>query len=274
MNKEVRFVKKLKKFIASVFLVLVVVLLGGCGQTGGKTGQGTATQKEITVSAAMSLKDALEQIKGDYTNGHPDIKINLNMGASGPLQKQIEEGAPVDLFISAGVKQMDQLAEKGLIDPATRINLLGNELVLITGKDNQAIKDFPDLAGPVVKKIAIGMPETVPVGKYTRETLENLKLWDELQPKLVPAKDVRQVLTYVESNNVDAGFVYRSDALRGKRIKVALTVPDNLHKPILYPAAVLKNARKKDAARDFLNYMASPQGMAVFEKYGFRVGKR
>ncbi|OAT81829.1 molybdate ABC transporter substrate-binding protein [Desulfotomaculum copahuensis] len=265
----------MKKLAAGVLLLfLVAALAAGCGQTPGKSGRGAGAQKEVTVSAAISLKDALGKIKADYEKAHPDVKITYNLGASGALQQQIEQGAPVDLFISAGASQMDQLAKEGLIDPATRVNLLSNDLVLVTPQNGPQIKDFSALAGPAVKKIGLGLPKTVPAGKYAQETLDSLKLWDKLQPKLVTANDVRQVLTYVETGNVDAGFVYRSDAMMGKNIKVALTVPDNLHKPIVYPAAVVKNARQKDVAREFLNYLASPPGMQVFEQYGLKPGKK
>ncbi|MDK2881016.1 MAG: molybdate transport system substrate-binding protein [Clostridia bacterium] len=268
----------LKKLAAEALLALLVVLAAtGCGHQSGTGKPSTGVpqkQKEVIVSAAISLKDALEQIKKNYTEKHPEVKLTCNLGSSGSLQKQIEQGAPADLFISAGASQMDQLAAKGLIDTASRITLLGNELVLITPQNGPEFRDFSDLAGPAVKKIALGLPDTVPAGKYSQETLVNLKLWDRLQPKLVMANNVRQVLTYVETGNVDAGFVYRSDVLAGKNIRVALTVPDNLHKPIVYPAAVLKNARQKDEARKFLNYLASPEGMQVFEEYGFKSGKK
>lgn len=265
----------MKKWVMGVlFLFIVALLTAGCGQTAGKFGQNTAVRKEITVSAAISLKDALAKIKTDYEKAHPDVKITYNLGASGDLQKQIEQGAPVDLFISAGASQMNQLNKEGLIDPSTRLNLLSNDLVLITPQNGPQIKDLAGLAGPAVKRIALGAPKTVPAGKYAEETLNSAKLLPKLQPKLVYANTVRAVLTDVETGNVDAGFVYHSDALVGKNIKVALTVPDNLHKTIVYPAAVVKNAGQKAAAREFLNYLASPRGMQVFEQFGLKPGKK
>jgi molybdate transport system substrate-binding protein len=220
-TKGVDYVKDnfIRKPVAVVLMFLLAVLAAaGCGRQDIKqSGQPGHSQLEITISAAISLKDALEKIKDDYGRKEPGVKITYNLGSSGNLQKQIEEGAPADLFISAGVSQMDQLAEKGLIDDSSRMTLLSNELVLITPENGPDIKDFSDLAGSAVKKIALGLPETVPAGKYARETLTNLKLWERLQPKLVTANNVRQVLTYVETGNVDAGFVYRSDALIGKK---------------------------------------------------------
>lgn len=259
-------------FIPLVLLVVFMTLLGGCSQPGGNTTSPVTTDREITVSAAMTLKDVMEELKDGYMQQHPEVKINLNLASSGALQRQIEEGAPVDLFISAGVKQMDALDDKGLIDKTTRMDLLRNDLVLITREDGPPIKEFRDLTSPEVKKISLGMPETAPVGMYAKETLVNLGLWDKLQPKLVPGKNVRQVLTYVETGAVDAGFVYRSDAMKGHGIRVVLTVPDDLHKPIVYPAAILKNANDGETARSFLDYLTSPEAAAVFQKHGFKTG--
>jgi molybdate transport system substrate-binding protein len=264
-------VKKAKKLAAAVLLFLFAALpAGGCARDRDRPAAVPQAQVEITVSAAVSLKDALEKIRENYAQEHPEVKITYNLGSSGALQKQIEQGAPVDLFISAGVSQMDQLAGEGLLEPGTRTDLLGNELVVVVPKGAAPLKDFSDLAGSGVKRIALGMPDTVPAGQYARESLVNLKMWDKLQPKLVTANDVRQVLTYVETGDADAGFVYRSDTLTGKNIRVALTVPGNLHRPIVYPAAVLKNAPQKAAAKEFLDYLASPPGMAIFAQYGFK----
>ena len=261
----------MKKFVASVLLFLFAALpAGGCARDRDRPAAVPQAQVEITVSAAVGLKDALEKIRENYAQEHPEVKITYNLGSSGALQKQIEQGAPVDLFISAGVSQMDQLAGEGLLEPGTRTDLLGNELVVVVPKGAAPLKDFSDLAGSGVKRIALGMPDTVPAGQYARESLVNLKMWDKLQPKLVTANDVRQVLTYVETGDADAGFVYRSDTLTGKNIRVALTVPGNLHRPIVYPAAVLKNAPQKAAAKEFLDYLASPPGMAIFAQYGFK----
>lgn len=261
--------------IKKLFFITVAfglgLVLAGCGGAKQATIGGKPAATEITVSAAMSLKDALEEIKSIYTGQHTGVIINLNLASSGTLRKQIEEGAPVDLFISADVKHMDELAGKGLFDQDGRVNLLGNELVLVTKKDNNIIKDFRDLAGSAVINIAIGVPETVPAGEYAKEALVNMGLWDKVQPKLVPANDVRHVLTYVETGNTDVGFVYRSDVLAGKNVKIALTVPYSLYKPIIYPAVVMQNAREKESARYFLNYLSGPEAQAVFKKCGFKV---
>lgn len=265
-----------KKIGLVVLSLLLITLLVGCG-TGKATGTGKnvvpAVPVELTISAAASLQNSLTEIQKVYTQKYPGIKLTFNFGASGPLQQQIEQGAPADLFISAGKSQMDALEKKNLLVDKTRVNLLRNELVLITGTDNKSITSIQDLTKPGVGKISIGTPGSVPAGKYAQESLQSLKLWNTLQPKLVLAKDVTQVLTYVEMGSVDAGFVYRSDAQGSNQAKVVAAIPDSTHKPIVYPAAVIAASQHKQAAEDFLKYLESPQGQQIFTKYGFRTIK-
>lgn len=259
----------MKRIIMIAGLVFLMALaLAGCG-----TGQTKAEPVKLTVSAAASLKDAAEELKAIYLKQHSEVDISYNYGASGTLQKQIEEGAPVDLFISAGKSQMDGLADKGLIADNSRKDLLGNELVLIAGKDSK-LAGFDELAGQDVGKISIGTPESVPAGKYAQEALTSLKLWDKIKPRLVLANDVRQVLTYVETGNVGAGLVYRSDAMMGKDIKVVAAAPADTHKPIVYPMAVIKNTKHLKEAEDFAAFLSGGQAAQVFEKYGFQLIKK
>ncbi len=254
-------------------MILMLTALTGCGEENGKRKSQVQDQPiKLTISAAASLKDAALELKELYGKQHADVIITYNFGASGTLQKQIEEGAPVDLFISAGQKQMDQLAAKGLIIDGSRKDLLGNELVLVAGKDTK-ITGFEDLANPKVGKVSIGAPESVPAGKYAQEALTSMKLWDTLQPKLVLAKDVRQVLTYVETGNVDAGLVYRSDALAAKESQIVTPAPADSHKPIVYPLAILKNTKQQKAAEEFAAFLVSDEAAKVFEKYGFKTIK-
>lgn len=257
-----------------IFSLLAMLSLVGCSSTNNtQSSANTNTQAkptEIMISAAASLKDSMTELQKDYTQKKPDVKLTINYGASGTLQQQIENGAPADLFISAGAKQMDALEQKNLIVKDTKVNLLGNDLVLVTGKDNNKVTSPEDLAKSTVGKISIGTPESVPAGQYAKEALTNLKLWDSLQPKLVLAKDVTQVLNYVETGNVDAGFVYRSDAQGSTKVKVVTALPESSHKPILYPAAIISATKNKQVAEDFLTYLQSPDGQKVFEKYGFK----
>jgi molybdate transport system substrate-binding protein len=223
----------------------------------------------VQVSAAISLKDALTKLKEMYARKEPDVELQFNLGSSGMLQKQIEEGAPVDFFISAGKRQMDELAAKGLIVPETRSDLLGNELVLIVTKEKKnAIKTFADLADKA-NSISIGQPESVPAGKYGKETLTSLKLWDKVEKKIVFAKDVRQVLAYVDSGNVDAGLVYRSDTVALRSAHMASFAPKGSHSPIAYPMAAVKGSKKLKATKKFMDFLRTPEAAKVFANYRF-----
>lgn len=248
----------------------------GCG-TGTKADQSKSEAKvqtqEIIVSAAASLKDSLTEVEKNYRQKNPGIKLTFNFGASGTLQQQIEQGAPADLFISAGKPQIDALNQKNLLIKDSVINLLGNDLVLVVGKDNTNVTSLQDLTSSHVTHIGIGAPESVPAGKYAQESLTNLKLWDTLQPKFVLAKDVTQVLTYVETGNVEAGLVYKSDAQASTKVKVVATVPADTHKAIVYPAGVVAASKNQQAAEDFLHYLQSPEAQQTFEKYGFSITK-
>lgn len=266
----------MKKLLAiTILITFILSVVTGC--TDAKK-QGAPTQPEaepvdLTISAAASLKDAAEELKELYAKEHPHVNITYNFAASGTLQKQIEEGAPVDLFISAGKKQMDALEEKDLLVKESRMDLLGNSLVLITQKDSN-ISGFEDLSKPEIERISIGTPESVPAGQYAKDALTSMELWDELQPKLVLAKDVRQVLTYVETGNVAAGLVYRSDALTGQNIKVVATAPVDSHKPIVYPMAVIKGTQQREAAEEFAAYLSDEEAAGVFAKHGFATIKK
>ncbi|MDR3586326.1 MAG: molybdate ABC transporter substrate-binding protein [Desulfosporosinus sp.] len=256
-----------------VFSFALMLSLVGCGA--GTTTQPPAnvTQAkptEIMVSAAASLQNSLTELKTEYAKKKPDVKLTFSFGASGTLQQQIEQGAPVDLFISAGKSQMDALDQKNLLVKDSRIDLLGNDLVLITGKDNSKATSLDDLSKSSVAQISIGTPKSVPAGQYAQDALTSLKLWDSLQPKLVMAKDVTSVLTYVETGNADAGFVYRSDAQGSTKVKVVAVVPDSSHKPIVYPAAVIAATKNKQVTEDFLKYLQSAEAQQVFVKDGFK----
>ncbi len=228
-----------------------------------------AGNRNLNVSAAISLKEALNALKEIYAEKEPGIELNFNFGSSGHLQQQIEEGAPVDVFISAGKQQMDQLSAKGMIVSDTRRDLLGNELVLIAAREKRGqIRGFADLARTGVT-LAIGQPETVPAGKYGKEVIVRLGLWNRLAKNIIFANDVRQVLAYVESGNVDAGLVYRSDTLALKNAFIAAAAPKGSHSSIVYPAAVIKGSRNIESAKKFLAFLATPEAAGVFSRYRF-----
>ncbi|WP_392533509.1 molybdate ABC transporter substrate-binding protein [Nostoc sp. C117] len=226
---------------------------------------------DILISAAASLKDTLEEIKPLYQQSKSNININYNFGASGALQQQIEQGAPADIFISAGKKQMDALEKKGLLVSGTRANLANNRLVLIVADDIVGISSFYDLTDAKIKKIAIGEPRSVPAGQYGQEVLKKLKLYDRLKPKLVFANNVRQVLAAVESGNAEAGLVYATDAKISKKVKVVVAADDKYHSPIVYPIAVLKSSKNPSAAKEFVQFLSTNPAKDILRKYGFIV---
>jgi len=223
----------------------------------------------LIISAGASLKDAMEEVKTLYISQHPELNIDLNFGSSGQLLQQIEQGAPVDVFISAGKAQMDQLEAKGLIENTTRKNFLGNDLVLVVPTDSN-IKNCTDLLKPEIGKVAIGEMKTVPCGKYAQESLTHLGIWDQLEAKLVLGSDVKQVLAYVESGNAEAGFVYSSDAFVSQKVKIAAVIDNKLHSDIVYPAAVIKSTLEKESAQEFMNFLYEPVAKNIFVKYGFK----
>jgi molybdate transport system substrate-binding protein len=224
---------------------------------------------DLTVSAAVSLKDALTEIAPLFNKTQPNVAIHFNLGASGTLQQQIEQGAPVDLYISAAPDQMDALAKDNMLAPGTRQDLVRNTIVLIVPAGTTQIATFQDLLKPAVKFVAIGEPQAVPAGKYAQQVLTHYSLYDSLQPKFVLGKDVRSVLTYVASGNADAGIVYSTDAKTTSQVRVALVAPEDSHSPVVYPVAVLQDAENPAAAKAFEAFLLSPEGQAVFAKYGF-----
>ena len=225
---------------------------------------------ELMVSAASSLTDALNVLKEVYQSRHPDETIFFNFGASGPLEKQIEEGAPVDLFISASGKEMDALQQKKRILDDSRCNLLSNEIVLIVPKASTAsIRGFSDLAR--VPRLVMGDPGFVPAGRYAKEILKFQGLSGLPEDRMVYGENVRQVLEYVARGDVDAGLVFSTDALIMKdRVRVIAVAPNGSHEPILYPAAILKQSTHPQAAREFMDFLAGPEGREAFSRFGFK----
>jgi molybdate transport system substrate-binding protein len=252
-------------------LVFLCLLLVGCEpKTQSSVSTTEATEATLTISAAASLKDSMEDIKQLYSKEKPKVTLIYNFGASGALQQQIEQGAPVDIFISAASKQMDSLQEKGLLINDTRKNLLTNKVVLIVPKNAIAISGFKNLADANVKKVALAEPASVPAGKYAQEVLTSFGIFDKVKPKTVFGKDVRQVLNYVETGNVDAGIVYETDAKVSNKVRVVAIAANNLHSPIVYPVAVLKRSQNSAVASEFIQFLDGNQSKAVFEKYGFK----
>lgn len=224
----------------------------------------------LTISAAASLTDVMNELFTLYQAQAPGVAFVPNYGASGTLQTQIEEGAPADLFFSAAQKQMNALEEKGLLLDGSRKDLLENKVVLIVPKDSAAgIASYEDAAGDKVKTIALGEPQGVPVGQYSEEIFTSLGLLDQVKAKAAYGSDVRQVLTWVESGEVDCGVVYATDAATSDNVTVVCEAPADSCKPVIYPAAILKDSQNAEAAGQFLEFLSTDAAKALFEKYGF-----
>jgi molybdate transport system substrate-binding protein len=229
-----------------------------------------ARTDEILVAAAASLTDVLKELSAAYQSKSKNT-VNFNFGPSSTLARQIEEGAPADMFFSADLVQMDDLDKNGRLEPGTRKNLLSNQLVIVVPSDSKlAIASPKDLLKSEVKRIALAEPP-VPAGVYSSKYLEEEGLWDKIKPKVVPVQDVRATLASVEAGNVEAGFVYKTDAAVSKKVKIVYEVPIDKGPKILYPVAIVKESKRKDTARDFMNFVLSPAGRGTFKKYGFVV---
>jgi len=242
--------------------MMVAAVFAGAGQA--------VAAEELLVSAAASLTDAFKEIGKAYEQKHPGLTVRFNFAATGPLLQQIEQGAPVDVFASADQQSMDKAVKGGFVLPASRTDFTGNALVLITPVDNKMeVKGIADLQSERVVKICIGHPESVPVGRYTKATLEQQGVWETLTPKMIHGSSVKQVLEYVTRGEVDAGFVYATDAvIAGEKVKTIAEI--STVKPVVYPVAVVAASAKKEQAQAFIDYLKSADGQAVLVKFGFK----
>lgn len=226
-----------------------------------------ASAQPLTVSAAASLTDAFKALAPRFEATRPGVTLRFNFAASGVLLQQIAQGAPVDVFASADADTLDRAEARRLLLPGTRRDFASNALVLVA-PTGSPLAGLGELARPGVKRIAAGKPASVPVGRYTRQALEAAGLWVPLQPKLVWADNVRQVLDYVARGEVEAGFVYRSDAEPARdRVTVVATVAG--HAPIRYPAAAVADSRQPALARAFVDFLGSAEARAVLARHGF-----
>lgn len=246
------------------FLILCLASLLLASSCGGNN------QEEILVFAAASLTDVMTPL-GERFHGEEGIRVNFNFGGSTELAGQIIRGAPADAFISAGSKPLDTLEDRGLLVPDTRAELMANELVL-AGRVGRAkvigIGSVEDLANADAR-VAIASPDLAPAGKYAEEALRNLGLWRQLQPRLVFGLNVRFALGYVETGNVDVGIVYRTDTMVSENLEVIASIPKDSHKPIVYPAGIVKRSDHVGAARKFLLYLESSESRETFRRFGF-----
>ena len=227
--------------------------------------------EELVIFGAMSLTDALTEVSQRFGAAR-NVKVYCNFAGSSTLQRQIEKGAPADVFISASSKQIDALEDDRLLYEDSRQDILSNRLVLVAPINSSlSMVDAGILAQNSIRRIAIGEPNSVPAGIYGKEALTHLGVWAAVQPKLIPSADVRSTLAYVGFGEVDLGIVYQTDAAISGKVRIVYQFPDSSHSPIVYPAAVLRNTGHKDLAQAFLDYLQSAEVAAIFEKYGFSV---
>jgi molybdate transport system substrate-binding protein len=224
---------------------------------------------EITVSAAASLTDAFKDLARQFEAIHPNAKVLLNFGASGALLQQIAKGAPVDVFAAADQETMDSADKQSLLKAGARKDFAANNLVVVVPKDSTlAIATLSDIGQPAVRKVAIGAPASVPVGRYTKRALETARLWAAVEPKMISTQNVRQSLDYVARGEVDAAFVYATDAaLMKDKVNLAFAVPLDVR--IRYPIAPLAASSNPAEAKQFIDFVLSPAGQATFAKFGF-----
>ena len=245
----------------NMILLLMLVVLGACGKPS------IHNDSELLISTASSLKEAMLAIEVEFGKVQPNTKLTFNFGSSGKLRSQIQQGAPADVFLSASVIDMDVLANEGLIIKETVMPFAENRLVLASLNHAES-NDFTQLLMSTHETIAIGEPESVPLGAYTKQALNNLGLWEALKGKMIYAKDARQVLTYVESGNAGLGIIYFSDTKVSPNIKIISELPGGQH-PIIYPAGIAEESKNREVAEAFLTFLTGKDGQKILEQYGF-----
>ncbi|MDR1494255.1 MAG: molybdate ABC transporter substrate-binding protein [Planctomycetaceae bacterium] len=258
----------MKTSSTSVLLLFAVLFLTGCGQS---------HPKEIHLAAGAGLKETLNELIVEYKKIAPDVVVIPNYEASGKLQQQIENGAPVDVFISANQDKMNLLEEKKLLIAGTRKNLVKNEIVLIVPKNRETvIQNFDDLGTEKLrnKGLAIGDPKVVPAGQYAVEIFDSLGMTDKVTPKTVLAQNVKAVLTYTVQGEVDAGVVYKTDAITMlDHVVVVAVAPEESHTPAIFPAAVVTTGNNPDSGKEFLKFLFSPEAAVIFQKNGYTMAE-
>lgn len=262
---------KRHKRTISFLLLLSIIMISGCTKQEEIPSENMEETHELLISAAASLTDAMMEITSAFEEEHPNTELTVNYGGSGKLAQQLQQGAPVDVFLSADQAWMDKLDEAQLILPESRINFAKNDLVLIAKKDSPfTIDSIKDLTDAQIDKIAIGNPDSVPAGKYATDALKNSNVLEQIENQFIYAKDVRQVLTYIETGNAEVGFVYSSDLYRTKDIEVVAKIDQSLFEPIVYPAAVISTSNNGTIAKEFVDFLESDTVQSIIKKYGFK----
>ncbi len=263
----------MKKIIFITLLISYLFISCGSSNTTDNTSKTNTENKDILVLAAASLTDVITELANNYKT-ETGTTVTFSFASSGALQTQIEAGSPADIFFSAAQKQMDALQEKDLIDTDTRKNLLENKVVLISPTNsNLNIKSFTDMTNANVTKIGLGEPKSVPVGQYSEEILSNLSILDTVKQKAVYGSDVRNVLSWVRTGEVDCGIVYATDAQIANDINIIAEAPEGTHKKVIYPIAIVKSSANKEEAKKFIDYISNDKAAEAFKNYGFTVIK-
>lgn len=263
----------MKKIIFITLLISYLFISCGSSNTTDNTSKTNTENKDILVLAAASLTDVLTELANNYKT-ETGTTVTFSFASSGALQTQIEAGSPADIFFSAAQKQMDALQEKDLIDNDTRKDLLENKVVLISPTNsNLNIKSFTDMTNANVTKIGLGEPKSVPVGQYSEEILSNLSILDTVKQKAVYGSDVRNVLSWVRTGEVDCGIVYATDAQIANDINIIAEAPEGTHKKVIYPIAIVKSSANKEEAKKFIDYISNDKAAEAFKNYGFTVIK-
>lgn len=259
--------KIVKKSLAIILMLALPLTSLGCNSTSNSTEEKDKT--ELIISAAASLKEAMADIETAFEKENPTINLTFNFGSSGSLEQQINNGAPCDVFISAGESQMNSLDDKGLLLEGSNYDLLKNSLVLVGPKGAEKI-GLSNLTDSSIKHIAMGEPSSVPAGKYADEVLTKLGLKESLKSKLVFAKDVKEVLAWVSSGNADVGFIYKTDALSSNLVEIFEPIEDNLHSSITYPVGIVKDSKYPSESMIFENFLFTDECIDIFEEYGYK----
>lgn len=259
--------------IILAIVVIAAICIGYCAATGAFTAGNDVNGDEVNFAAAASLKNVFdEKLIPMFEEKYPDVKVTPTYASSGDLQTQIENGLETDVFMSASNKQMNALIEEGIIDNSTNVKSLQNTLVLIVPSDSKSnatsFEDLKDVEGT----IAIGDPESVPAGQYAEESLSKLGVWDAVQPKLSYGTSVTAVLNQVAEGSAEYGLVYSTDAKSTDDVTIVCEAPEgSLEKPIVYPVAMIKDAKDADAAAKFIEFLQSQEAQKIFEEYGFTI---
>lgn len=279
--------RNLKSFLSFLFILSLAFFITACGSDSTSSDKDSNNDNnppsesgnnneqlsgEIIISTAVSLTDAVEEIKTAFNEEYPNVTVTYNYGSSGKLAEQISQGAPADIFLSASKKDMDGLTEKELIINESRFDFASNAVVVIAEKDSDVtLSTIEDLPNASFTNFAMGHTESMPLGRYAKEAFENANIWDEMEDKLVFGSDVRQVLSYVEQGNAELGVVFTTDTVTSDKVKVVLEVDPSLHGPIIYPAAIVKETKNETAANAYLQFLKDEKGRAILESFGFIV---